>query len=120
MSNARDIADAGHQLVAWVNFNGSASDSSFTIANNGIRNAFNVSSVSNVTTGNYKIQFETDLSNDDYCFVGSAYNATNTNVYYAVGFVQVPSKTEFYVYVYDFAGSPTDVLYVYCAFFNKE
>ncbi|OUU46729.1 MAG: hypothetical protein CBC12_10710 [Candidatus Puniceispirillum sp. TMED52] len=119
MSNARDIADAGHQLVAWVNFNGSASDSSLTIANNGIRSAHNVSSVSNLSTGNYKVNFDTDLSDVDYCFVGSAYNATNTNAYSCVGFAQIPSTTEFYVYVYDFSGSPSDVLYVYCAFFSR-
>ena len=28
MSNARDIADAGHQLAAWVNFNGTFNDAS--------------------------------------------------------------------------------------------
>ena len=202
MSNARDIANAGHQLVAWVNFNGSFADAinksgtyqcsnqiititsnahtltvgdsiyaAFTKTGGGttaitddffvvltvpdsntftiktvasitnesgnvtfdgstltpsystygpIRNSYNISSITDISAGNNKLHFETPLDNADYCFSGSAYNATNTNAYSCVGFVQIPSTTEFYVYIYDFSGSPSDVLYVYCAFFNKE
>ena len=43
---------------AWVNFNGN----SF-----GIRDSFNVGSVTDHGTGQYTINFATNMSNDDYC-----------------------------------------------------
>ena len=203
MTKAVDIADAGHQLVAWVNFNGgfadvinksgnyqcsnqiititsnahtltvgdsinaafsrtggdttpitdeffviltvpdsntftiktvaSTTDQSGTVTFDGstltlaystlgpIRNSSNISSITDLSsTGHFKVNFETPLDNVDYCFVGSAYDATSNNVFSCVGFAQVPSTTEFYVYVYDFSGNPSNVKYVYCAFFNKS
>ena len=42
---------------AWVNFNGTFGTSPFTIANGGIRASFNVSSVSDLATGYYRVNF---------------------------------------------------------------
>jgi hypothetical protein len=46
MSNARNIADAGHQLVAWVNYNQKT---------NTINASFGTISILDVTTGVFKV-----------------------------------------------------------------
>jgi hypothetical protein len=78
MSNARDIADAGHQLVAWVNFNGAFDASSLSPANqftlgNGIHAAYNVSSITDGGYGGpYTITFENSLDDGNYALAGFA------------------------------------------------
>ena len=71
MSNAREIADAGHQLVAWVNFDGNTSPYS-------IRSAFNVSSITRTGTGSYEIYFTTNMVDTNYCVISDqAYSSGN-------------------------------------------
>ena len=200
MSNARDIADAGHQLAAWVNFNGTFNDASgqsgiyacsgstititdtahgltvgdsihavftrsagdtttitddfftvltvpsvdtFTIqtvvattdqsgsvaydsdaatatAGSGpIRGSYNVSSIiDEASDGHFIICFETSMEDVNYSFQGSAYNATNTNVYHLTGFNGDPSVSQFYVYCYDFGGTAVNVKYNYASFYR--
>jgi hypothetical protein len=48
---------------AWVNFDGTG-----TVA---IRESFNVSSITDVTTGTYEVNFTNAFSNTNYCVVGS-------------------------------------------------
>ena len=62
-SNASTTAqiEQGRAKV-WVNFNGN----SF-----GIRDSFNVGSVTDHGTGQYTINFATNMSNDDYCLTVS-------------------------------------------------
>ena len=68
----------------WVNFNGTG-----TVA---IRDDFNVSSVTDLGTGDFQINFTNSLSNSNYCFTGcigyyavlggmiNPYNATTSSV----------------------------------------
>ena len=72
MSKARDIANEGHQLAAWVNFNGNFDGSGLDPANqfvlsDGIRGAYNVDYVVDGGTGDYKVHFENALPDANYC-----------------------------------------------------
>jgi hypothetical protein len=62
------IGTAGYlssQLAkAWVNFNGTG-----TVA---IRDSYNVSSITDISTGEYYVNFSTALNNTNYCAVGSS------------------------------------------------
>ena len=72
MSNARDIADAGHTLKAWVNFNGNIDASSdtpqdhLTFANNGIVAAYNVDYVLDHQAGQYSVYFTNNMNDANY------------------------------------------------------
>ena len=62
-SNASTTAQiAQGRAKVWVNFNGN----SF-----GIRDSFNVGSVTDHGTGQYTVNFATNMSNDDYCLTVS-------------------------------------------------
>jgi len=69
MSNARDIADAGHQLAAYGCYSGTT-----------LHQGFNVSSTIDGTSGNRIINFENDLEDSNYVVVtGSEMGGNNTN-----------------------------------------
>ena len=51
---------------AWVNFDGTFGTSPFTIGYGGIRNSFNVSSVTDNGTGDYTVTFATAMANANY------------------------------------------------------
>lgn len=53
--------EIGQLCKAWVNFNGTG-----TVT---IRDDFNVSSITDSGTGNYKVNFSTAMPNANYCFV---------------------------------------------------
>lgn len=56
MSNARDIADAGHTIKAWCTFDGTASS-------NHILNSFNCTTISdNGGTGDYTLNISTNIT----------------------------------------------------------
>lgn len=56
---------------AWVKFNGTG-----TVA---IQNSFNVSSITDVTTGQYNINFSNAMPSAEYCAIGcSGYDTTYT------------------------------------------
>lgn len=57
---------------AWVNFNGTAATSPFTVANGGIRAAYNVASVTDNGTGNYTVNFTNAMTDANYTLVGTA------------------------------------------------
>ena len=61
MSNARSIADAGHTLKAWINFDGG-----YTGGDPVIKSSFNVQDITDHGTGQYSINFINDMSNADY------------------------------------------------------
>ena len=48
---------------AWVNFNGTGTP--------GIRESYNVSSITDTATGRYTINFSTALFNANFCFAGT-------------------------------------------------
>ena len=56
---------------AWVNFNGSGVVT--------IRDQFNVASITDNATGNYTVNFASDLANGNYA-VDSSYNASDSAV----------------------------------------
>ena len=62
-----------HAAKAWVNFNGTG-----TIA---ARDSFNVSSLTDNSTGNYNVNLTNNMSNTSYCWSGinnTFHNATST------------------------------------------
>jgi len=63
----------------WVNFDGTFGTSPFTIANGGIRDAFNVSSITDNGTGDYTVTFSNALADANYSF--SVMSATGTAGY---------------------------------------
>jgi len=75
---ARHTSEIARQAKAWVNFDGTFGTSPFTEANGGIRDAFNVDSVTDENVGRYTVNFTNNFSNTDYvvCItVGGAQNA---------------------------------------------
>ena len=82
MSNARDISSMEEKQVAkaWVNFNGQDTNSEFTEANGGIRDSFNVSSVTNLGTGHYEVNFEESFADANYAWAGAAGDVDVTTV----------------------------------------
>lgn len=67
MSNAREIADAGHQLKAWVYFHGNLDSTSNSLSageNAFIYESFNVDSILYTQEGTYEINFPAGLLSD--------------------------------------------------------
>ena len=66
-----------------MNFNGTASNSSFTLANGGIRAELNVSSVTNHGNGDYEAHFANNLDDANYVvsIIGGYDDGTNHYVY---------------------------------------
>ena len=64
---------------AWVNFDGTFGTSPFTVANGGIRAAFNVSSITDNGTGDYTINFTTAMPDTNFAIVGSWNNGNEVN-----------------------------------------
>ena len=63
-STSEQIAQG--RAKAWVNFNGGRNGSF------GIRDDFNVSSVTDLGTGDFDVNFATAMANTNYAFVGHA------------------------------------------------
>lgn len=60
--------------IAWVNFNGQTATGPFTIANGGIRSAYNVASITDSGVGQYVVNFTTAMPDANYCAVGTCYH----------------------------------------------
>ena len=72
---------------AWVNFNGTG-----TVA---IRDSYNVSSITDITTGQYLVNFTTSTSNSNYsCALGSNASVTNQG-----GFNRILTFNRYYVQI---------------------
>tara|TARA_R100000734_G_scaffold1110_1_gene1167 strand:+ start:3256 stop:3666 length:411 start_codon:yes stop_codon:yes gene_type:complete len=61
--------EKGQLVKAWANFDGTFGTSPFTEANGGIRDSFNVSSITDVTTGVYTVNFTNAMANNNYVTV---------------------------------------------------
>ena len=72
MTRARETSENARQAKAWVNFDGTFGSSPFTLANGGIRSAFNVSSVTDLGAGYYQVNFATAFSDSDWVMCGTA------------------------------------------------
>ena len=59
-----DLITAKGMARAWVNFNGTG-----TVA---IRSSLNVSSVTDLGTGNYRVNFSSAFTDTNYCLTGTA------------------------------------------------
>ena len=72
--------EKGQLAKAWVNFDGTHGTSPYTIANGGIRDSFNVSSLVDHETGQIGVNFTTAMSNSTYVVsvVGGAMYGGNT------------------------------------------
>lgn len=68
------VAGGGTPALAWINFNGSG-----TVA---VRASFNVDSVTDVNQGQYTINFDTALADDDYVVTVGA-SLASARVHYA-------------------------------------
>ena len=68
--------EVGQFCRAWVNFDGTFGTSPFTEANGGIRDSFNVTSVTDNGTGDYTITFTNAMSSANYV-VTTSYETTN-------------------------------------------
>ena len=62
--------EIGHLCKAWVNFNGLN-----TVA---IRDDFNVSSITDEGTGDYRVNFTNAMSNANYCTVEACFHETES------------------------------------------
>ena len=93
----------GHSK-AWVNFNGTG-----TVA---IRDSQNVSSLTDLSSANYTINFSNNFSAADYSFSGLAgVGAASGNYYFATPFNSAPAVGSFSIRISDFSGTITDVAY---------
>lgn len=69
MTTAVELAERGHQLAAWVNFNGTLDENSggLTAGENVlIRASYNVSSCQYNGTGDYTVNFATAMPDENY------------------------------------------------------
>ena len=69
---------------AWVNFNGTFATSPYTVANGGIRGAYNVTSVTDNGTGQYTVNF-TNPINGSYVVVSELSDPNSTNPTNGIG-----------------------------------
>lgn len=80
MTRARETSENARQAKAWVNFDGTFGSSPFTLANGGMRSAFNVSSITDNGTGDYTINFTTAFPDSNFAVsatLGYSYAAPN-------------------------------------------
>ena len=102
---------------AWVNFDGQFGTSPYTIANGGIRAAYNVSSVTDIGTGRWQVNITTPISTSDYailCTIRQSGTNNNQRVYEASTITKTASA---YGIASDDGGSYSDFAYVYSAVF---
>ena len=65
MTTAVEIAERGHQVVAWVQFDGSAISSTDTPNTSSIAASKGVTSIIRLATGSFEVNFESGLLEDD-------------------------------------------------------
>jgi hypothetical protein len=80
-----DLVTAKGMARAWVNFNGTG-----TVA---IRTSFNLSSITDVSTGRYTVNFATAMPDADYCAVATAGSVTTSGAYMDARISGSPSAT---------------------------
>jgi len=66
MTRARETSENARQAKAWVNFDGTFETSPFTEANGGIRDSFNVTSVTDRGTGRYTVNLTNAMASANY------------------------------------------------------
>lgn len=94
---------------AWVQFRG---DSSVII-----RDSFNVSSVTDNGTGNYRVNLSTGMSNSNYAVSSSAYSPATSG---AISECETASSSFFNVRTYQGSSGLLDVPEVHCTVFGDQ
>ena len=82
--------EKGQLASAWLNFNGKT---------NGARDNFNVSSITDLGVGRYRITFDNAMGNDGYSVVGSCskyYGADNVSLVSDIASLTVDTVTTTY------------------------
>jgi len=97
---------------AWVNFNGTG-----TVA---IRGSGNVSSVTDNGTGDYTINFTTDMSDVNYCIAGSSggQGGTSNGAVYQYDQATAKSQSLFRILIVNSSGNVTDTPQIAIAVFR--
>jgi len=118
-SRSKVIGRSIDTAKAWVNFNG---------AGGGIRDSFNVSSITDGTPlGEHVVNFGTSMANTNYCvstanaFVaaGNGPNAhVNLHRYSASGNESAPTTSGFRITCASHAGGSADMIYVNCVIYS--
>tara|TARA_R110000764_G_scaffold40335_1_gene90142 strand:+ start:145 stop:540 length:396 start_codon:yes stop_codon:yes gene_type:complete len=100
---------------AWVNFNGTG-----TVA---IRDSYNVSSITDDNTGNYRINFSTNMANTNYVAVancGGAGGSTGDHSYVPVNTASGGTTSQSHqLRPSDHTGNRTDVTYMWYIAFSS-
>ena len=93
---------------AWVNFNGSGTPS--------IRDSHNVSSITDNSTGNFRVNFSTSMANVNYSAVGSHSSMSGGQSSLMLSGYTAPTTSG--VTMFCEAEGPTDPTYVYIQVFG--
>ena len=105
--------EIGQLVKVWVNFDGTFGSSPFTEANGGIRDSFNVTSVTDAGAGQYTVNFTNALSSSNYAAVGMSHYGIShrgTTPHSTTAFAVVTYATP--------SGSNTDYDFIDLAFFD--
>lgn len=90
--------EIGQLCKAWVNFDGTFGTSPFTEANGGIRDSFNVSSVTDNGTGNYTVNLTSAMPNSNYAAIATIGGGSISNSSESTQIIS-RTTTTFQVYV---------------------
>lgn len=95
-STSEEIAQG--RAKVWINFDGTFGSSPFTEDNGGIRDSFNVTSVTDNSTGNYTVNLAITMPNANYAAIATIGGGSISN---ASESTQIISRTttSFQVYV---------------------
>lgn len=100
---------------AWVHFNGAFGSSPFTLANGGIRRAFNVSSITDGGVGTYTVNLSPSMSSTNYAIIGNHSSFAGDS---RQGFQAIALSTSTISVTTRVNGSNADATYVYLAVFE--
>lgn len=115
MTRARETSENERQAKAWVNFDGTFSSSPFTLANGGIRSAFNVSSITDSGVGTYTVNLSPSMSSANFAIIGNHSSFAGDS---RQGFQAIALSTSTISVATRVNGSNADASYVYLAVFE--
>ena len=120
MTRARETSENARQAKAWVNFDGTFGSSPFTLANGGIRGAFNVSSVTDNSAGNYTVNFTEAMSDTNYVISVTVGGTSGTALLRILDDVTARTASAFRLGTFSIASTfpSTDASQVNCAVFG--
>ena len=96
---------------AWINFNGQGTPS--------IRDSFNVSSLTDVDTAKYHVNFSTNFANANYCTVGLGRADVNGGARIVVGF-GTPLTSRYTLQTRNVSNNSEEIEEVNAAFFGDQ